>query len=124
MPRVTIRLECSKGTYIRTLAHDLGRALGCGAHLAALTRLAVGTFRLEEALPLALVEQHPEEMHRRLIPLAMCLPRYQAVRVDRQEARRAEPGSGPPLAGARSGGRGKGAGRGRREPRGGGRGAQ
>ena len=92
VPRVTIRVECSKGTYIRTLAHDLGRALGCGAHLAALTRLAVGTFQLEEALPLDLVERHPEEMHRRLIPLAQCLPRYQAVRVDRQEARRLSQG--------------------------------
>jgi tRNA pseudouridine55 synthase len=45
LPEVTIRVECGKGTYIRSLAHDLGRVLGCGAHLVALTRLAVGPFR-------------------------------------------------------------------------------
>jgi len=88
LPQVTVRVECGKGTYIRTLAHDLGRALGCGAHLVALTRLAVGAFRLEEALPLDLIEKRADlgDIHRRLIPLAQCLPRYQAVRVDRQEA--------------------------------------
>jgi tRNA pseudouridine55 synthase len=88
LPQVTVRVECGKGTYIRTLAHDLGRALGCGAHLVALTRLAVGVFRLEEAWPLDLIEKRADlgDIHRRLIPLAQCLPRYQAVRVDRQEA--------------------------------------
>jgi tRNA pseudouridine55 synthase len=98
LPLVTIRVECSKGTYIRTLAHDLGRALGCGAHLAALTRLAVGPFRLEEAVPLEVVEktENFEDIHRRLIPLAQCLPRYQAVRVDRQEAQRLTQGQAVP----------------------------
>ncbi|NIV31533.1 MAG: tRNA pseudouridine(55) synthase TruB, partial [Anaerolineae bacterium] len=43
-PLVTIEVECGKGTYIRALAHDLGQQLGCGAHLAALTRLRVGPF--------------------------------------------------------------------------------
>ncbi len=98
LPLATIRVECGKGTYIRTLAHDLGRALGCGAHLVALTRLAVGPFRLEEALPLDLVEKSDnlEEGHRRLIPLAQCLPRYQAVRVDENEARRLTQGQALP----------------------------
>ncbi|ADH86557.1 tRNA pseudouridine(55) synthase TruB [Desulfurivibrio alkaliphilus] len=48
--RVVLRVCCSKGTYIRSLAHDLGQALGCGAHLAALRRLASGDFRVEQAL--------------------------------------------------------------------------
>jgi tRNA pseudouridine55 synthase len=47
------RLECSSGTYVRSLAHDLGQALGCGAHLASLRRLQVGPFRVEEALTLS-----------------------------------------------------------------------
>ncbi len=51
-PFVTLDILCSKGTYIRALAHDLGEALGCGAHLAALTRLASGPFRLEQAVSL------------------------------------------------------------------------
>jgi tRNA pseudouridine55 synthase len=46
-PELTFELTVSAGTYIRTLAHDLGQALGCGAHLRALTRLAAGRFRLE-----------------------------------------------------------------------------
>ncbi len=89
LPQVTLKVECSKGTYIRTLAHDLGRALGCGAHLIGLTRLAVGPFRLEEALPLEMIETtaDPELRHRCLIPLARCLPGLKAVRVDEFQAR-------------------------------------
>ena len=48
--RLLLRVRCSKGTYIRSLAHDLGLALGCGAHLIALRRLASGSFKVEEAV--------------------------------------------------------------------------
>ncbi len=47
-----LKVECSGGTYVRTLAHDIGRAIGCGAHLAALERTQVGRFSLGEAKPL------------------------------------------------------------------------
>jgi len=47
-----LKIECSKGTYIRTLAEDIGEALGCGAHLAALERVRVGPFGLERAVGL------------------------------------------------------------------------
>ena len=50
-PFATLDVECSAGTYIRSLAHDLGQALGCGAHLAALQRRASGRFRVEDAVP-------------------------------------------------------------------------
>src|SRR5438132_6048741 len=46
------RVACTKGTYVRTLAHDFGQKLGCGAHLAALRRLASGRFDVANALPL------------------------------------------------------------------------
>jgi tRNA pseudouridine55 synthase len=49
-PDAEIEIECGRGTYIRSIAHDLGAALGCGAHLAALERTAVGPFRVEEAV--------------------------------------------------------------------------
>lgn len=90
LPQVSILVECSKGTYVRTLAHDLGRILGCGAHLVSLTRLAVGPFRLEEAMPLEEVEKanNFENMSRCLIPLAHCLPGFLAVQVDRLQAQR------------------------------------
>jgi tRNA pseudouridine55 synthase len=45
-------IECSSGTYIRSLAHEMGQKLGCGAHLAEITRTAVGEFSLERAIPL------------------------------------------------------------------------
>jgi tRNA pseudouridine55 synthase len=45
-------IECSSGTYIRSLAHEMGQRLGCGAHLAEITRLAVGEFSLEQAIKL------------------------------------------------------------------------
>jgi len=51
------RLACTSGTYVRTVAHDLGRQLGCGAHLASLRRLRVGPFRVEDAATLDRVEE-------------------------------------------------------------------
>lgn len=53
LPDITLDIECGKGTYIRALARDLGAALGCGAHLAALRRTAVGDFGIDTATPLA-----------------------------------------------------------------------
>lgn len=50
LPFVKIRVVCSKGTYIRVLARDIGEELGCGAYLRSLTRTRVGNFKLEEAL--------------------------------------------------------------------------
>lgn len=48
-PDVSFRVECSKGTYIRSLAHDIGQELGCGAHLVALRRTAIGPYRVDRA---------------------------------------------------------------------------
>ncbi len=49
IPLVSLRIVCSKGTYIRSLAHDIGQRLGCGAYLRRLVRTRVGTYRLESA---------------------------------------------------------------------------
>ena len=51
-PLGQFRVACTKGTYVRTLAHDLGQKLGCGAHLAALRRVTSGRFAVADALPL------------------------------------------------------------------------
>ncbi len=51
-PALTLEVECSKGTYIRSLAYDLGERLGCGAHLGGLTRLRSGPFTLDDSLTL------------------------------------------------------------------------
>ncbi|MBN2265997.1 MAG: tRNA pseudouridine(55) synthase TruB, partial [Candidatus Aminicenantes bacterium] len=51
-PDVVFEVECSAGTYVRSIAHDLGLRLGCGAHLASLRRTSSGSFGLAEAVPL------------------------------------------------------------------------
>ncbi len=55
-PALEIAVKCSKGTYIRSLAHDLGQFLGCGAHLSELTRTQSGPFSLEECIPQRLLK--------------------------------------------------------------------
>jgi tRNA pseudouridine55 synthase len=55
-PKIKIEVICSKGTYIRTLAADLGAALGCGAHLSALTRILSSPFHISQAFSLEAIE--------------------------------------------------------------------
>ncbi len=86
-----VRVRCGKGTYVRTLAVDLGRALGVPAHLAALRRVEASGFRLEEAIALDEVEAlgrgDPAGLRARLVPLADALRALPAVAVDAAEAR-------------------------------------
>ena len=56
-PVFTLEVECSKGTYIRSLAHDIGQVLGCGAVMQNLVRLRVGDFKIEEALTLEQLDE-------------------------------------------------------------------
>jgi tRNA pseudouridine55 synthase len=58
-PRLNLRVRCSKGTYIRTLAEDIGAALGTGAHLSGLRRTASGRFRIEDAVSLEALRELP-----------------------------------------------------------------
>jgi len=57
LPQITIKVGCSKGTYIRTLCHDVGEKLGCGAAMAALERTKSGQFSLDRAITLAELEE-------------------------------------------------------------------
>jgi len=69
-PLLTLRVVCSKGTYIRVLAMDIGEALGCGAYLIGLRRTGVGQFRLRDAATLeALAAAGPEAARERLLPV-------------------------------------------------------
>lgn len=61
LPTVRFRVVCSKGTYIRTLCHDIGEKLGCGGAMASLIRSRVGIFGLEEALRLSEIEKLRDE---------------------------------------------------------------
>jgi tRNA pseudouridine55 synthase len=75
-PFVDFEAECSAGTYIRSLAHDLGRRLGCGAHLAALRRTSVGPYDLAQSALLASFEEAAQkgEADRMILPLERLLP--------------------------------------------------
>lgn len=80
-----VRFKCSRGTYIRALARDLGRALGVGAHLGALRRTRSGTARIEQAIPLD--ELDASALGRGLMPMAEILAAWPRVEVEEGEAR-------------------------------------
>ncbi len=74
-PQLDFRLRSSKGTYVRTIAHDLGQKLGCGAHLSALRRTATDRFNISQALTLDAIEALPiTEIEKRLIPVHAAAP--------------------------------------------------
>ena len=74
-PKLTFRLDCTKGTYVRTIAYDLGEKLGCGAHLSALRRTASGKFSISQCTPLDEIETLPlPEIEKRLIPVHEAAP--------------------------------------------------
>ncbi|HEU4351187.1 MAG TPA: tRNA pseudouridine(55) synthase TruB [Burkholderiales bacterium] len=74
VPLLRMRVVCSKGTYVRVLAEDIGTGLGCGAHLSALRRTGSGRFRVENALTLDALEALPiEERGRALLALPALL---------------------------------------------------
>ena len=68
-PVGTFKLACTKGTYVRSVAHDLGQKLGCGAHLATLRRSVSGKFDVADAMPLdALLKLTTGELEKRVMP--------------------------------------------------------
>lgn len=84
-PEVGLYVHCAKGTYIRSLAHDLGAALGVGGYLSALRRTASGPFTLAQAHPLAAIEPlDPEALAERLLPLGTGLEALPSLHVDEQ----------------------------------------
>ncbi len=85
--RLTLLVQCGKGFYVRTLADDLGEALGCGAHLQALTRLAVGSLRLEAATDLATLEAlTPEQRQARLLSVDTLIAELPRLDLDTEAA--------------------------------------
>lgn len=93
-PDLTLDVTCSKGAYIRALARDLGAALGCGAHLAALKRTFVGAFRIEQATPLAALESDPALIGRVLLPPEAAVADWPAVALDAAQSQRVRNGLG------------------------------
>jgi tRNA pseudouridine55 synthase len=68
-PYGQFRITCTKGTYVRSLAHELGQKLGCGAHLATLRRITIGHFHVVDAIPFEeLLKLTLSELERRVVP--------------------------------------------------------
>ncbi len=86
--RVEIEIRCSSGFYVRSLAHDLGAALGCGGHVTALRRLGVGGFRVEDAVTLEQLKAagEPADLDRLLMPSDGGLSHLPGVRLSRDAA--------------------------------------
>lgn len=88
-PRLHLRVHCSKGTYIRTLGEDIGEALGCGAHLASLRRIATGRFDVSACIGLPALEALDEAGRRAcLLPVESLLDGHSRVTLDGENAGR------------------------------------
>jgi tRNA pseudouridine55 synthase len=88
-----VRVRATAGFYVRSLAHDLGQRLGCGAHLEALRRIRAGAFGLDAAIPLGRAEADPEHARASVLPLARLLPDMPAVTLNERGVRRARHGN-------------------------------
>lgn len=97
---VVFTVECSKGTYIRTICQDVGLALGCGAVMSALERLASGAFKIEEALNLDdLMNMSPEEIEKHMKSADFPLIHFGKVVCDAAMAKKFVDGHHLPLSG-------------------------
>ena len=100
-PDATIDVACSKGTYVRALAADIGEALGCGAHLVALRRTQSGPFDIGGAVTLDVLEQDDEVARiGRLLPVDAPVTGIPRLDVDREVARLLAHGQKPRIAAA------------------------
>ena len=97
LPHVRFRVECSSGTYIRSLAHSLGKRLGCGAALEILIREHSYPFGLEKAVHLGELEENPELFKQKLCSIAEALPTWIRVVLTKAEAERAKNGNPVPF---------------------------
>ncbi len=73
IPEVRFQVVCSKGTYIRVFAADIGAVLGCGAHLSQLTRTRSGVFKIEDSYTLDSLERAPESASQAMIPIEVVI---------------------------------------------------
>jgi len=103
-PALEIRVRCSKGTYIRTLAEEIGNALGTGAHLTALRRTSSGPFRVADALTLeALTALQEAGRRERLLPLGALVGNLPQKRLDAGEEARFRKGQALSMPGLAAG---------------------
>lgn len=97
-PHMTLDVVCSKGTYIRSLARDIGEALGCGAHLLWLERTSVGPFTLDTAIPLETLMDQPDTLTNHLLPPEIAVLDWYQVTLDDTQSKLVRNGQQIPLA--------------------------
>jgi tRNA pseudouridine55 synthase len=88
-----LRIVCASGFYVRSLAHDIGQRLGCGAHLEALRRTRAGRFSVADAVSITDLDTHGTANHARLIPLNVLLADMSTVTVTDEGIRRVSHGN-------------------------------
>jgi tRNA pseudouridine55 synthase len=105
-PSATLEIECSKGTYIRSLAHELGQTLGCGAHLKNLMRTRSGIFDVKNSVSLPRLEEAFRSGYGEnyLLPVDIALQDYDAVIVDSTAESAIRNGSNIEISGSRNAG--------------------
>ena len=96
-PEATLEVSCSKGTYIRVLAEDIGNTLGCGAHLVGLRRTEVGHLNLEQSFTMKSIQQGLQDSSSYILPVDALLQTLPHLTVDEQQAKRLEMGQRVPL---------------------------
>lgn len=96
-PEATLEVSCSKGTYIRVLAEDIGNTLGCGAHLVGLRRTEVGHLTLEQSFDIDVIQSNALDSARYILPVDSLLQTLPHLTVDEQQAKRLEMGQRVPL---------------------------
>ena len=96
-PEATLEVSCSKGTYIRVLAEDIGNTLGCGAHLVGLSRTEVGHLNLEQSFTMESIQQGLQDSSSYILPVDALLQTLPHLTVDEQQAKRLEMGQRVPL---------------------------
>lgn len=90
LPRVEMEIKCSKGTYIRTLCHDVGEKLGVGGCMESLIRTEAGRFHIGDSIRLEILQEAKEQgkLEQYLIPVDVMFSEYQEIRVDQKLAKR------------------------------------
>jgi tRNA pseudouridine55 synthase len=96
-PEATLEVSCSKGTYIRVLAEDMGNTLGCGAHLVGLRRTEVGHLTLDQSFTIESIQNGLKDSSSYILPVDALLQTLPHLTVDEQQAKRLEMGQRVPL---------------------------
>lgn len=95
IPRIEMEISCSKGTYIRTLCHDIGKKLGCGGCMESLVRTQSGAFKIEDSYRLSVLQKKMEsgELEGLLTPVDAVFSKYKKIQIGKEQENRLKNGN-------------------------------